>query len=115
LASSIAFIRDGKLRPLAVSSLTDALPGVPAIGDFVPGYDAYVWSGITGPKGTPPEVVATLSTAITEIVAEPKFKEHLADMGNIAVSDTPAEFAELIAEETDKWSKVVKFAGIKPE
>lgn len=115
VASSIALIRSGKLRPLALSSRTDALPGVPLISDFLPGYEAYVWNGIVAPKDCPAEVVDKLNAAINAIAAEPKFKAQLADMGNTAVSDTPAQFGRLIAEDTAKWAKVVKFAGIKPE
>ncbi len=115
VASSIALIRAGKLRPLAVSSRTDALPGVPLISDFLPGYEAYVWNGVVAPKECPADIVGKLNAEIAAIVAEPKFKAQLADMGNTAVSDTPAEFGKLIAADTDKWAKVVKFAGIKPE
>ncbi len=115
IASSIALIRSGKLRPLAVSSHTEALPGVPEIGDVLPGYDAYVWNGIVAPAGCPPAIVDRLNAAIRAIVAEPKFKAQLADMGNTAVSGTPADFARLIADDTAKWRKVVAFAGIKPE
>ncbi len=115
VASSIALIRSGKLRPLAVSSRTDALPGVPPIGDFLPGYEAYVWNGIVAPKDCPAPIVGQLNGAINAIVAEPKFKAALDHMGNSAVSDTPAEFGNLIAADTEKWAKVVKFAGIKSE
>ena len=115
VAASIALIRDGKLRPLAVSSHTDALPGVPPIGDTVPGYEAYVWNGITAPKGVSAEVVDRLNAAINAIAAEPEFKAQLANLGNTAVSDTPAAFGKLIAADAEKWTGVVKFAGIKPE
>jgi tripartite-type tricarboxylate transporter receptor subunit TctC len=115
VASSIALIRSGKLRALAVSSRTDALPGVPLIGDFVPGYEAYVWNGIVAPKGCTPAIVDRLNAEITAIVADPKFKAQLADMGNTAVSDTPAAFGQLIAEDTEKWAKVVQFADIKAQ
>jgi tripartite-type tricarboxylate transporter receptor subunit TctC len=115
VASSIALIRSGKLRPLAVSSRTDALPGVPPIGEYLPGYEAYVWNGIVAPKNAPAEIVDKLNAATNAIVAEPKFKVALDNVGNTAVSDTPDEFAKLIAADTEKWAKVVKFAGIKPE
>ncbi len=115
VASSIALIRSGKLRPLAVSSHTDALPGVPLIGDFLPGYEAYVWNGIVAPKKTPAEVVSKLNATIGAIVADQQFKTSLDHMGNTAVSDTPAEFGKLIAADTEKWARVVKFAGIKAE
>lgn len=115
VASSIALIRAGKLRPLAVSSRTEALPEVPLISDFVPGYEAYVWNGITAPKNTPASVVDKLNAAVNAIVAAPDFKKQLADLGNTAVSDTPAGFGKLIAADTERWAKVVKFAGIKAQ
>jgi tripartite-type tricarboxylate transporter receptor subunit TctC len=115
VAASIAFIRDGKLRPLAISSRTEALPDVGLMSDFVPGYDAYVWNGIGAPKDTPAEIVGKLNTEINAIVAEPAFKAQLADLGNTAVADSPAGFGKLISADAEKWSKVVKFAAIKPE
>ncbi len=115
VASSIALIRAGKLRPLAVSSRTEALPQVPLISDFVPGYDAYVWNGLTAPKNTPASVVDKLNAAVNAIVAEPDFKKQLADLGNTAVSDTLSGFGKLIAADTERWAKVVKFAGIKAQ
>jgi tripartite-type tricarboxylate transporter receptor subunit TctC len=115
VASSIALLRDQKLRPLAVSFATDALPGVPLISEFVPGYDAYVWNGLAAPKDCPAAVIATLNSAVNAIVDEPAFKAQIANLGNTAVSDTPAEFGKLIADDTTKWAKVVAFAGIKPE
>jgi tripartite-type tricarboxylate transporter receptor subunit TctC len=115
IAPSISLIRDGKLRPLAVSSKTDALPNIPPMSDFVPGYEAYVWNGLTAPRATPPEIVRKLNTAVNAIVADPSFKAHLADLGNLAVSDTPEGFGTLVKADTEKWAKVVAFAGIKPE
>jgi tripartite-type tricarboxylate transporter receptor subunit TctC len=115
IAASIALIRSGKLRPLAVSSRTDALPGVPPIGDFLPGYEAYVWNGVVAPKDCPAEIVDKLNGAINAIVTDAAFKSALDNMGNTAVSDTPAAFGSIIAADTEKWAKVVQFAGIKPE
>jgi tripartite-type tricarboxylate transporter receptor subunit TctC len=115
VAASIALIRAGKLRPLAVSSRTDALPGVPLISDFLLGYEAYVWNGVVAPKGCPAEIVDKLNAAINAIVTDAAFKSALDNMGNTAVSDTPAEFGKIIAADTEKWAKVVQFAGIKPE
>lgn len=115
VASSIALIRAGKLRPLAVSSRTEALPGVPLIGDFVPGYEAYVWNGLTAPKAAPENVVDTLNAAVNAIAADAQFKKQLADLGNTALSDMPAGFGKLIAADTERWAKVVKFAGIKAQ
>ena len=115
VAASIALIRAGKLRALAVSSKTDALPGVPLIGDFLPGYDAYVWNGIVAPKNTPAEIVTKLNAAINAVVADPQYKTALDHLGNTAASDTPEEFGKLIAADTAKWAKVVQYAGIKAE
>jgi tripartite-type tricarboxylate transporter receptor subunit TctC len=115
VAASIALIRSGKLRPLAVSSRTDALPGVPPISDFLPGYEAYVWNGVVAPKDCPAEIVDKLNGAINAIVTDAAFKSALDNMGNTAVSDTPAAFGNIIAADTEKWAKVVQFAGIKPE
>jgi tripartite-type tricarboxylate transporter receptor subunit TctC len=115
VAASIALIRAGKLRPLAVSSRTDALRGVPLISDFLPGYEAYVWNGVVAPKDCPAEIVDKLNGAINAIVTDAAFKSALDNMGNTAVSDTPAEFGKIIAADTEKWAKVVQFAGIKPE
>ena len=89
VAASIALIRSGKLRPLAVSSRTDALPGVPPISDFLPGYEAYVWNGVVAPKDCPAEIVDKLNGAINAIVTDAAFKSALDNMGNTAVSDTP--------------------------
>jgi tripartite-type tricarboxylate transporter receptor subunit TctC len=117
LASSIALIRAGKLRALGLTSKTrsDALPDVPTIGEFVPGYEASIWNGITAPKNTPPEIIAKLNNELGAILAEPKIKAQYSDLGNTPVSSTPDEFAKLIADDTEKWAKVVKFADIKPE
>jgi tripartite-type tricarboxylate transporter receptor subunit TctC len=117
LPSSLDFIRAGKLRALAVTTATrsDALPDVPAIAEFVPGYEATAWFGIGVPKNTPVEIVRTLNSAINAGLADPKTRGYLADLGGTVVSGSPADFARLIAEETDKWAKVVKFAGMKPE
>lgn len=115
VASSIALIRSGKLRPLAVSSRTDALGGVPPISDFLPGYEAYVWNGVVAPRHTPQVVVDKLNATIRAVVADPTFAAKLAGLGNTAVSDTPAEFGRLIEADAEKWVKVINFAGIKPE
>jgi tripartite-type tricarboxylate transporter receptor subunit TctC len=114
LTASISLIRAGKLKPLAVSTRTAALPDVPLISDFVPDYDAYSWNGITAPHDCPAPIVAKLNGAVNEIVADPAFKKQLGDVANSAMSDTPEGFGKLIAEESDKWSKVVQFAAITP-
>ncbi len=115
IASAISMIRAGQLRALAISFATDALPGVPLISDFLPGYEAYVWNGIVAPKNCPAAIVGTLNAELDAIVASEDFKSQLKNMGNTPVSDTPAEFAQLIAADSEKWAKVIKFAGIKPE
>jgi tripartite-type tricarboxylate transporter receptor subunit TctC len=115
IASSISLIRAGQLRALAVSLPTEALPGVPLISDFLPGYEAYVWNGVVAPKNCPAEIVQKLSTEIKAVVTDPEFQAQLKNMGNTALSDSPAEFGRLIAEDSEKWAKVIAFAGIKPE
>jgi tripartite-type tricarboxylate transporter receptor subunit TctC len=117
LASSIALIRGGKLRALGLTSKTrsEALPDVPSISEFVPGYEASIWNGITAPKSCAAEIIGKLNGELTAILAEPKIKAAYSNLGNTPVSSTPEEFSKLIAEDTDKWAKVVKFADIKPE
>jgi tripartite-type tricarboxylate transporter receptor subunit TctC len=114
LTASLPLIRAGKLTPLAVSTRTAALPDVPLISDFVPGYEAYSWNGITAPHDCPPGIVTKLNAAVNAIVAEPAFKAQLADVANTPMSETPEGFGKLIAEESDKWAKVVQFAAITP-
>jgi tripartite-type tricarboxylate transporter receptor subunit TctC len=117
LASSIEYIRAGKLRPLAVSTAmrVETLPDVPTVGDFLPGYEASDWYGICAPKGTPAEIIGRLNTEINAGLADPKLKARLADLGGIMLAGSPAEFGKLIADETDKWGKVVRAAHMKPE
>ena len=107
----------GKLRALAVTTATrsPALPDVPTVGEFVPGYEASSWYGIGAPMGTPAEIVDRLNREINAGLADPKIKARLADMGGTALTGPPAEFGKLIADETEKWGKVVKFSGAKPE
>ena len=117
ISSSIGHIRAGKLRALALTtgSRIDELPGVPTIAETVPGFEASGWSGIVAPKNTPAAIVDTLSGAVKAVQADPKFKARLADLGVSELILTPAEFGKFIAEETEKWGKVVKFAGLKPQ
>ena len=117
LPSTIGYIRAGTLRPLAVTTATrsDALPDTPTVGEFVPGYEASSWQGVGAPKKTPAETIDKLNREINAVIADPKIKARLADLGGVPMPMTPAEFGKLIAEETEKWAKVVKFAGIKPE
>jgi tripartite-type tricarboxylate transporter receptor subunit TctC len=92
-----------------------ALPDVPTIGETVPGYEAVIWYGIVAPKGTPPEVVDTLNTAVNAVLADSKLKARLAELGGEPMPMTPAQFAKLLADETEKWAKVVKFSGAKAD
>jgi tripartite-type tricarboxylate transporter receptor subunit TctC len=117
MASSIGHIRTGKLRALGVTTATRsaALPDVPTIGEFVPGYEASAVGGIGVPKGTAAEIVDKLNAEINAALADPKMKLRFADLGVAPVPGSPADFGKLIAAETDKWAKVNKFAGIKPQ
>ncbi len=116
-ASTIEYIRTGKLRALAVTTATrsQALPDVPTVGELVPGYEASSWYGIGAPMGTPAEIVDKLNKEINAGLADPKIKARLADMGGTALTGPPAEFGKLIADETEKWGKVVKLSGAKPD
>ena len=113
--STLPHIRDGKLRALAVTSATrsDALPGVPAVGEFVPGYEATAWFGIGAPKNVPNDIVETLNREINAGLADARLKDQLVGLGGTPMPMSPHEFGALIASETDKWAKVIKFAGIK--
>jgi tripartite-type tricarboxylate transporter receptor subunit TctC len=117
LPSSLDFIRSGKLRALAVTSATrsDALPDVPTIGEFLPGYEATAWFGIGAPKNTPAEIVEQLNKAINAGLADPQFKKRLVDLGGAPAPSSPSDFGSFIASETEKWAAVVKFSGAKPE
>jgi tripartite-type tricarboxylate transporter receptor subunit TctC len=117
MVSSVEYIRAGTLRALAITTATrwQALPDLPAMADFVPGYEASSWFGIGAPKSTPPEVVDRLNKEIKAGLADPKLAARLADLGGTALELSPADFGKLIADEIEKWAKVVKFAGIKPE
>jgi tripartite-type tricarboxylate transporter receptor subunit TctC len=117
LPGSISHIRAGTLRALAVTAgkRSPALPDVPTIGETVPGYEAVVWYGIVAPKGTPPQIVDTLNKAVNEVLADPKLKARLAELGGEPMPMTPAQFGKLIADETEKWAKVVKFSGAKAD
>ena len=115
--SSIAYIKAGKLRALAVTTATrwDTLPDIPTVGEFVPGYEASIWFGVGAPKATPAEIVEKLNKEINAALADPKMKARLAEWGATALPGSPADFGKLIAEETEKWGKVVKFAGVKAD
>jgi tripartite-type tricarboxylate transporter receptor subunit TctC len=115
--TSIEFIRAGKLRALAVTTATrsEVLPDLPTVADFVPGYEASAWYGVGVPKGTPDDIIEKLNKEINAILAEPKAKARLADLGASLLAGSPADFGKLVADETEKWGKVVKFSGAKPD
>jgi tripartite-type tricarboxylate transporter receptor subunit TctC len=117
LPPSIEFIRSGKLRALAVTTQTrsQALPDVPTVAEFVPGYEASGWNGVGAPKNTPAEVIDKLNGEINAALADPDIKARLADLGGTPLAGSAAEFGTLVAEETEKWAKVVRFSGAKPE
>ena len=117
MSSSLEYIRAGKLRALAVTTATRAevLPDIPTVGEFVPGYEASAIGGLGAPKGTPAEVIERLNREINAGLADPKIKARFAELGLTPLARSPAEFAQLVLDETEKWGKVVKFANIKPE
>jgi tripartite-type tricarboxylate transporter receptor subunit TctC len=117
MPSSLEYIKAGKLRPLAVTTAkrSDALPDVPTVAETVPGYEASAWFGLGAPKGTPAEIVDKLNAAVNAGLADPKLKARLVDLGGTMLVGPPADFGKLIAEETEKWAKVVKFSGARPD
>ena len=117
LSAPIGFIRSGKLRALAVTTATrsEALPNVPTISEFLPGYEASSWEGLGAPKGTPSGIVKTLNDEINAGFTDPTFTARLADFGGVPLPGSPADFSKFVTVETEKWAKVIKFAGIKPQ
>ncbi len=117
LPASIELIRAGKLRPLAVTTTTrsEALPNIPTVGEFVPGYEASGWNGVGAPKKTPVEIVDKLNKEINAGLADPNIKARLADLGGTPLAGSPIDFGKLVADETEKWAKVVKFSGARAE
>jgi tripartite-type tricarboxylate transporter receptor subunit TctC len=117
LTSSIEYVKAGKLRALAVStaSRSDALPDIPSLADFLPGYEASGWFGIGAPKNTPAEIVERLNKEINAGLADPKLKARVADLDATVFAGSPADFSKHIAEETEKWARVIRAANIKPE
>jgi tripartite-type tricarboxylate transporter receptor subunit TctC len=117
LASSIEHIRAGKLRALAVTTAThsEALPDIPTAADFVPGYESSDWAGVGAPRNTPADNVDKLNKEINLGLADPKMKARLADVGYTVLPGSPPEFGKLIADETEKWGKVIRAANIKAE
>jgi tripartite-type tricarboxylate transporter receptor subunit TctC len=115
--SSIEYIKAGRLRALAVTTATrwDALPDIPTVGEFVPGYEASAWWGIGAPRNTPVEVIDKLNREINAGLADPKIKMRLADLGGMVLPGSPADFGKFIADETEKWGKVIRAANIKAE
>jgi len=115
IPNSIGYIKAGQVRPLAVTSATrsKALPELPTISEFVPGYEATIWWGVGAPKATPIETIDKLNKEINEALDNPKIKARLADLGGVALPGSPVEFGKLIAEETGKWAKVIRAANIK--
>jgi tripartite-type tricarboxylate transporter receptor subunit TctC len=116
LTSSIQHIRSGALRALAVTSATrsEALPDLPTVGDFLPGYEATAWYGIAAPKNTPSEIVDKLNKEINAGLADPRIKARFADLASNVIPGSPIDFGKLVEDEIEKWGKVVKFSGAKP-
>jgi tripartite-type tricarboxylate transporter receptor subunit TctC len=117
LPGSMSQIKAGRIRALGVTTKerVASIPDVPTIGETVPGYEVSVWFGISGPKGMPPEIVGKLNAAVNAVLANPKLKERFHDLGGEPMPMSPAEFGKLVADETAKWAKVVKSAGLKVE
>jgi tripartite-type tricarboxylate transporter receptor subunit TctC len=115
--ASIEYVRAGRLRALAVTSTTrvEILPDLPPVAEFVPGYEASSWLGICAPRNTPAEIIDTLNREINAGLSDPKIKARFVDMGGAALPGSPADFGELIVDETEKWAKVIRAANIKPE
>ena len=117
LPASIEYVRAGNLRALAVTSTTRslALPDIPALGEFLPGFEASIWVGLTAPRNTPTEIVEKLNREINAGLADPKLKARLADLGTTPLPGSPADYAKLGVDETEKWGKVVKLTGARPD
>jgi tripartite-type tricarboxylate transporter receptor subunit TctC len=117
MPASLEYVRAGKLRSLALTTATrsEVLPGIPTVSEFVPGYEASNWYGVGAPKNTPAEIVEKLNMEIQAAFADPRMKARFADLGGISLTGSPADFGKLIADETERWAKVVKFAGIKAD
>jgi tripartite-type tricarboxylate transporter receptor subunit TctC len=117
IATSVEHVRAGTLRPLAVTSAvrSEVLPDVPTVGDFVPGYEGVGWQGVGAPRNTPPEIVDLLNKEINAGLADPRMKARIADLGGTVFESSPADFGAFMAAYTEKWAKVIKFAGIKAE
>jgi tripartite-type tricarboxylate transporter receptor subunit TctC len=117
LSTSIEHIKAGRLRPLAVTTAArvEALPDIPTVGEFVSGYAADGWNGVGAPRGTPAEIINKLNQEINAGLANPRIKARFAELNNLPMSKTPAQFGKFIAEETEKWAKVIRANHIKAE
>jgi tripartite-type tricarboxylate transporter receptor subunit TctC len=117
MTASIGHIRGGRLRPLAVTTVqhSDALPGIPSVSEFIPGFEASSWFGVAAPKATPPEIIELLNREINAGLADATLKSRLNDMGGMLLTGSAADWGKLIVNETDKWGKVIRSAGIKAE
>ena len=117
MPASLGYVRAGRLRALGVTTATrqELLPDVPTVAEFLPGYEANGWYGIVAPKGTPTEIVGTLNMAVNAALADPTMKQRFLDLGCAVFAGTPADFEKFIVDETEKWAKVIKFAGIRPQ
>ena len=117
IPASIQYVRAGKLRALAVTTTTraEALPDLPIVADFVPGYEASTWYGIGAPRNTPTQIIELLNREINAGLGDPALRTRLAELGGVAIGGSPGDLGKLIAEETEKWSKVILAANIKPE
>jgi tripartite-type tricarboxylate transporter receptor subunit TctC len=115
MPAAIEYIRAGSLRALAVTTTarSELLPGLPTLAEFVPGYEASQWYGLGAPRSTPPEIIGGLNGEINASLVDPRMKARLADLGGIIVRAAPADFGKLIADETEKWGKVIRVGGIK--
>jgi tripartite-type tricarboxylate transporter receptor subunit TctC len=117
LPASIEYIKAGTLRALAVTTAkrSETLPGIPTMGEFVPGYEASQWYGVGAPKATPEEIIGKLNHEVNAALADPKIKARLADLGGTVLPGSPADFGRLIVDETEKWGNVIRAANIKPD
>ncbi len=117
VSNSIPYIRSGQLRALAVTTATriSALPDIPTVADFIPGFEAGAWNGLSVPRNTPPAIINTLNEALNAALADPGIKARIVDLGGEILGGSPAAFGKFVADEVEKWAKVIKFAGLKAQ